>query len=109
MHLKDKEGASARCDRDDAGGNGFRRKIRQLSMRTKEEMLRRGFFDPVIRGRHYLQAEKEVLTDTFCQAIVYVLMKRADGTISAQRGQRFLCMLYGKLIRDETDEGEGRC
>ena len=82
---------------------------KNLIRTLKEEMLRRGFFDPVIRGRHYLQAEKEVLTDTFCQAIVYVLMQRADGKISTQRAQRFICMLYGKLIRDETDDEEYRC
>ena len=82
---------------------------KNLIQTLEEEMLRCGFFDPVIRGRHYLQAEKEVLTDTFCHAIVCVLTQRVDGMISAQRAQTFICMLYGRLIRDEADEGEGRC
>ena len=71
----------------------------RLKQTLKDEMSRRGLFDPVNRNPAYLSCEKDILTDAFCGAFVNTLRQWASGAMNRQEVRDFMIMIYDRLIR----------
>ena len=72
---------------------------KRLVKTLEEEMRHRGFFDPVMSGRNYRKVEKNILTDTFCRAVVSTLKAWAGGEIGREEARKFLLLLYERIVR----------